>query len=89
MNTGFDINAEDSLGNTLLLVAVQQVQVQTLPIIAKAVLCAALASHIPYDLRLTGTKPDSTCCIRISFAMPGFHVHLYSLPRTFVQFSQT
>lgn len=27
LNTGFDINAEDALGNTLLLVAVQQLQV--------------------------------------------------------------
>lgn len=27
LNTGFDINAEDSMGNTLLLVAVQQLQV--------------------------------------------------------------
>lgn len=26
LNTGFEINAEDSMGNTLLLVAVQQLQ---------------------------------------------------------------
>lgn len=29
LNTGFDINAEDSMGNTLLLVAVQNIQVLT------------------------------------------------------------
>ena len=29
LNTGFEINAEDAMGNTLLLVAVQQLQVGT------------------------------------------------------------
>ncbi len=78
LNTGFDINAEDSLGNTLLLAAVQQIQVQTLPTNAHAVLCAAHRLHIIDSASFTATSPH---ILLYSFAMPEFRC-TYFLPST-------
>lgn len=46
LNTGFDINAEDAMGNTLLLVAVQQLQVLFIGLEASNNYCCNCVAHV-------------------------------------------